>query len=82
MTKAYPCYCPTDVVCRCRNKLPSPCAPDWDDLAEKYLFPNQDGNCTCYGDSGPCRFCEDGWQELIDWDKERVTTGYVEDFKG
>lgn len=59
--------------------LPTPCAPDWGDLWERYHSPSL---CECYGDSGPCRHCEDGWQDTVDWDHERRTTGYVLELDG
>lgn len=53
-------------------------APDWEDLHERYFDP---GCCDCVN-SPPCSYCVDGWQKEIDWEHERVTTGYVEELDG
>lgn len=60
-------------------QLPAPRAPDWSDLWERYHAPSL---CTCRGDSGPCQHCQDGWQDDIDWEHERETTGYVLELDG
>lgn len=68
-----------DPILASKQPMPTPRAPDWTDLWERYHNPYL---CTCRGDSGPCRHCKDGWQDDVDWELERRTTGYVLELDG
>lgn len=59
--------------------LPPQRAPDWEDLYQRYWTIRE---CNCPSGNPPCSYCVDGWEDSIDWDHERLTTGYVLELDG
>ncbi len=62
-----------------QETLPAPRAPDWEDLYQRHWTSRE---CNCPSGHPPCSYCVDGWQDSIDWDHERRTTGYVLELDG
>lgn len=57
------------------ENAPPPRAPDWEELSDRY---RDSSRCNCISNP-PCSYCVDGWMDDIDWEHERITTGYVDE---